>query len=246
MSSFFYYKPHIKFWLQTLFSTLAFNGIRLIEPQIKFHFNLHLPTNYLKQYIYILICLLVLHAPKAKSQSIDLKLLSSINARQYPVWDNLMLGTSQSVYGLMPLSFATSMATAYYQHDNKQIRNAWRSGANLLLAGGITTGLKYIVNRPRPFVTYPNTITQRDKGVGPYSFPSGHTTFAFAMATNLSLSYKKWYITVPAYAYASLVGYSRMRLGVHYPSDVLCGALIGIGSGFLVWRLDELYLAKHK
>lgn len=222
------------------------NGNRHLNHKLNSILNLLLPINYLKRYDYIFICLLVLNVPKAKSQSIDLKVLSSINARQYPVWDNLMLGTSESVYALMPLSFATSLATAYYQHDDKQIRNAFRSGANLLLAGSITTGLKYIVNRPRPFVTYPNTITQRDKGVGPYSFPSGHTTFAFAMATNLSLSYKKWYITVPAYAYASLVGYSRMRLGVHYPSDVLCGALIGIGSGFLVWRLDEWFLAKHK
>jgi undecaprenyl-diphosphatase len=189
---------------------------------------------------------LFLLAFKGHAQSIDLKLLRSINAHNYPMWDKAMMGTSNSVYVLMPLSFASSLAGAYYQHDDKQMRNAFRSGANLLLAGSITTGLKYLVNRPRPFVTYPNDIMQRDKGVGPYSFPSGHTTFAFAMATNLSLSYKKWYITVPAYAYASLVGYSRMRLGVHYFSDVLCGALIGIGSGFLVWRLDERFLAKHK
>ncbi|MEI6020011.1 MAG: phosphatase PAP2 family protein [Bacteroidota bacterium] len=193
----------------------------------------------------VIFCLFMM-ASKYNAQKIDLHILTSINSGTYKTWDKLMLGTSQSVYGLMPLSFASSMASAYYQHDEKQIRNAWRSGANLLLAGGITTGLKYVVNRPRPFITYPNDIKQRDKGVGPYSFPSGHTTFAFAMATNLSLSYKKWYITVPAYAYASLVGYSRMRLGVHYPSDVLCGALIGIGSGFLVWRLDEWFLAKHK
>jgi membrane-associated phospholipid phosphatase len=50
---------------------------------------------------------------------------------------------------------------------------------------------------------------------------------AFALATSLSLSYPKCYIIVPSFAWASSVGYSRMDLGVHYPSDVLAGAIVG-------------------
>ncbi|MEI8136921.1 MAG: phosphatase PAP2 family protein, partial [Bacteroidota bacterium] len=44
---------------------------------------------------------------------------------------------------------------------------------------------------------------------------------------------------VPAYAYAGFVGYSRIRLGMHYGSDVLGGMIIGIGSGLLTWKLDK-------
>ena len=107
-------------------------------------------------------------------------------------------------------------------------------GLNVLL----TSGLKYAINRPRPFAQYPNDIVQRDH-VGKYSFPSGHTSTAFATATALTLSTKKWYVAVPSYAYACAVGYSRMRLGVHFPSDVLGGIVVGIGSSLLVFQIDK-------
>jgi undecaprenyl-diphosphatase len=123
------------------------------------------------------------------------------------------------------------------------MRNGYKSAVSIAFAVGVTTGLKYVVNRTRPFTEYPNDIIKRDHA-GPYSFPSGHTTAAFATATAVSLSYKKWYVTVPAYAYASLVGYSRMRLGMHYGTDVLGGMLIGIGSGLLTWQLDKAFNKK--
>lgn len=98
------------------------------------------------------------------------------------------------------------------------------SAVNLLL----TMVIKKIVKRPRPFlgqvkisaVYYP----------GQTSFPSGHTSSAFTTATALSQVYHKWYIIAPAYLWAGSVGYSRMYLGVHYPSDVATGAIIGTGS----------------
>ena len=98
------------------------------------------------------------------------------------------------------------------------------SAVNLLL----TMVIKKIVKRPRPFlgqvkisaVYYP----------GQTSFPSGHTSSSFTTATALSQVYHKWYIIAPAYLWAGSVGYSRMYLGVHYPSDVATGALIGTGS----------------
>ncbi|HMX78072.1 MAG TPA: phosphatase PAP2 family protein, partial [Chitinophagaceae bacterium] len=62
---------------------------------------------------------------------------------------------------------------------------------------------------------------------------------AFATATSLTLITKKWYVAVPAYSWASLVGYSRMYLGVHYPADVLGGALLGTGSAFLSYKINQ-------
>jgi undecaprenyl-diphosphatase len=66
------------------------------------------------------------------------------------------------------------------------------------------------------------------------------------MATSLSLATKKWYVAVPAYLWASGVAYSRMYLGVHYPSDLLGGIVIGIGTSFLTWKIDQLILSKNK
>lgn len=156
-----------------------------------------------------------------------------------PCWDKTMRGTSFSVYPVMPLVAGGVMAHGYAIKDETLIRSGYKSAITISFALATSTGLKYLVNRTRPFKEYPNDIVQRDMHVGPFSFPSGHTTGAFASATALTLSYKKWYVAVPAYLYAGLVGYSRMRLGVHYPSDVLGGMLVGIGAGLLTWKVDK-------
>jgi undecaprenyl-diphosphatase len=75
---------------------------------------------------------------------------------------------------------------------------------------------------------------------GGYSFPSSHAVNNFAVATFLSYHYRKW--TAVFFSIASLVAFTRMYLGVHYPSDVFGGACIGslIAVGFLAcWKLIE-------
>jgi membrane-associated phospholipid phosphatase len=96
---------------------------------------------------------------------------------------------------------------------------------------------KQIIKRERPYLRY--------SGLEPvvfessYSMPSGHTSTAFATATSLSMAYPKWYVIVPSFAWASSVGYSRMHLGVHYPSDVFIGAIVGSGSAFLTHKANQ-------
>ena len=83
-------------------------------------------------------------------------------------------------------------------------------------------------------------------GSSSYSFPSGHTSSAFCTATSLSLLFPKWYVAVPSYLYAATVGYARMYQGVHYPSDVLVGALVGAGSAWISYKVEKWMDKKHK
>lgn len=172
------------------------------------------------------------------SQNTDIKLLYSIHSGNSTGWDNTNKVFSAS---MVPVSVATPSAFVLYgilSKDSLTRRNGFVMGAGLASSAIITIGMKYAFNRPRPFVTYPDLITKKDKA-GSYSFPSGHTSSAFATATSLSLMYPKWYVIGPSFLWASAVGYSRMELGVHYPSDVLVGALIGVGSSFLMWKLND-------
>ncbi len=173
------------------------------------------------------------------SQDLDYRILKTLNQTEMPCWDKTMKGVSFSVYPVMPVSVIGIWSHGYFTKDKEMMRNGYKSAITIGFALATTTGLKYLVNRTRPFKEYPNDIIQRDN-VGLASFPSGHTTAAFATATAMSLSYKKWYVTVPSYLYAGFVGYSRMRLGVHYPTDVLGGMIIGIGAGLLTWKLDKI------
>ncbi|MCE3229344.1 MAG: hypothetical protein K0S32_3895 [Bacteroidetes bacterium] len=174
-----------------------------------------------------------------RSQNLDFRIVRDLNKPIMPLWDKTMMGVSHSVYGAMPVVAGGVWLDGYIHKDEAMMRNGYKSAIAITFAVATSTGLKYLVNRKRPFAQYPGEITQRDSHVGPFSFPSGHTTSAFASATALSLSYKKWYVTVPAYIYAGFVGYSRMRLGVHYPTDLLGGIIIGVGAGFLTWQLDK-------
>ena len=102
----------------------------------------------------------------------------------------------------------------------EMVFNSYEIASATLVNGIFTTALKLSVQRERPFDSYPTEITKYTKA-GSHSFPSGHTSMAFATATSISLLYPKWYIIAPSFIWASSMGYSRMYLGVHYPSDVL-------------------------
>lgn len=172
------------------------------------------------------------------AQSLDFSMLRAINKNEHPNWDKTMKITSTSIYPVMVAAPSSLLLTGYINDDKIMMRNGVKTGVAIGLNVLLTSGLKYAINRPRPFTQYPNDIVQRDN-VGKYSFPSGHTSTAFATATALTLSTKKWYVAVPSYAYACAVGYSRMRLGVHFPSDVLGGIVVGIGSSLLVFQIDK-------
>lgn len=178
-----------------------------------------------------------------QSQNPDLRILKSINKTDHKIWDESMRITSDGVFPFMVVSPAALWLTGYVNKDETMKRNGVKTviaiGGNIL----ITEALKRSIKRPRPYTTYPDDIILRKKTTG-FSFPSGHTSCAFATATALTLSTKKWYVAVPAFTYAGFVGYSRMRLGAHFGSDVLVGILVGVGSSLLTWQCDKWINAK--
>ena len=90
-------------------------------------------------------------------------------------------------------------------------------------------------NRPQAALeNFRSIITPSDQ----FSFPSGHTSAAFMMATLVGLFQPAWMI--PLYLWASSVGFSRVVLGVHFPTDILMGVALGVGTA--IFSLDFLRL----
>lgn len=105
--------------------------------------------------------------------------------------------------------------------------------------------LKPLVERTRPWLVIEGLIPLvREKD--PLSFPSGHTSAAFAAAVAwFRLLPRKW-MGVTGLILAVLMGLSRLYVGVHFPTDVLCGALAGFLSGILGRCLLEAFLHRRE
>lgn len=101
-----------------------------------------------------------------------------------------------------------------------------------LLAGNLL--LKPLVARDRPFITDPAIVTIISPPSG-YSFPSGHTFSSFCSASVLASHNRK--VGIFALISAVLIGFSRLYFCVHFPTDVICGAVLGIASGAAVYRI---------
>ena len=154
-----------------------------------------------------------------------------------------MAGISASVYPVAAAVPVTELIMGYTKHDKHLINYGWQTIAGLGINYVASFGIKYAVNRPRPYATY--TYIENYRFNKDPSFPSGHTSFAFNTATSLVLLCPEWYVAVPAYGWAAAVGYSRMHLGMHYPTDVIAGAITGAGASWLAYKGNK-WLQKRK
>lgn len=166
------------------------------------------------------------------AQNWDINTLHKINN-----WDGKFIRnynrTISRTEPYIAVSVPTSMLVLALVNNNKALlEDAIYTSTSVVGTFAITYGMKYLINRKRPYDRYPEKVYAYSHESSP-SFPSGHTATAFALATSLCIKYPKWYIIAPTAAWACSVGISRMNEGVHYPSDVIAGAVIGAGCAVL-------------
>ncbi len=139
-------------------------------------------------------------------------------------------------YGAVPAAWIGAGVT----QEAQLAASAYRLTLTQSFSYGLITGLKHLIGRPRPYVTHPlKARVERHPSPGEawLSFPSGHAGLSAALVTSWSLSYSRWYVIGPGAVWATSVALSRLHLGVHYPSDILAGSLLGAGIAVLVHEL---------
>jgi membrane-associated phospholipid phosphatase len=182
----------------------------------------------------------------AFAQNADINLLKHININRNKNLDGTAIFLSESVAPLCVGIPAVMFVKGSLQKDKTLKRNALVTGSSFVLAVGSGYVIKELVKRQRPYLSYSEIELYGPKESG-FSFPSNHSSSSFSMATALSIIYPKWYVIVPAYTWAGSVAYSRMHIGVHYPSDVLAGAVLGAGSAWVCYYLNKkLFIGAKK
>lgn len=143
------------------------------------------------------------------------------------------------------------LAAYGYMFNNKKLKTTTLLATQAYITAGLVeTGLKFLTGRQRPGYVDPITKQNASTYHGPFyqfskdangnkrdgasysSFPSGHTTVAFAAATVFAMEYiDKPIVPIIAYSAATLIGFSRLTENKHWPTDVLIGAALGFLSG---------------
>lgn len=116
------------------------------------------------------------------------------------------------------------------------------------LTDTVTYQIKLLVERPRPAYDpiIGNMVRMLEYKGGLYGFPSNHAANVFGLAIFTSLVLRKRPYTVFIFLWAALVSYSRIYVGKHFPLDALCGAMLGLFIGFIIYTAARALLKRYK
>lgn len=171
----------------------------------------------------------VLHAHRVSAW--DHRLFHKVAARPWPGGDRALPALSRAAdHGALWFAVAAGIAAT---RRPAALRTAVRGVASLALASVTVNTLgKRAVRRARPLLDSVPVVRQLHAQPVTTSFPSGHAASAAAFTTGLALESPRWGAAVAPLAAA--IAFSRVYTGVHYPSDVLAGAALGVGAAFAV------------
>ncbi len=189
----------------------------------------------------MIFCLML---TQGKAQNWDINALKNINPAQpnSGVWRTFSSTAEPLTVGIPVSMFAVGLLSK----DSSLKARSIEILVSVAAAAIATEGIKIIFNRDRPYQKYPLEVFPYDASEKGKSFPSAHTSLSFATATSLAITYKKWYVTVPAFVWATGVGYSRLYLGEHYPSDVLAGAAVGAAGAIVSHWLNKKIFSQKR
>jgi hypothetical protein len=186
----------------------------------------------------------IIFCNQLNAQNWDINLLKQINPSNpsSSTWKHIS-SSAEPICVAAPIGM---FAVSLINHDQNLKKNSFKLAESLVITAAIAEVMKVTINRDRPFVKYPLDVFPNQIDETGKSMPSGHTAFAFTTATSIYLAYPKWYVALPAFTWATAVGYSRLYLGQHYPSDVIIGSIVGGGSACLTNWLNKKFIEKKK
>jgi len=168
--------------------------------------------------------------------ALDINLFYFFNnlAGQSRIFDTLVVFLAGYFQYLLIAIFLLLLFFSGYAKQEK-LRLFWITVVSTIIARlGVVELIRFLYHHPRPFVTYQVHQLLSESG---WSFPSGHSAFFFAMATAIYLYNKKWGIGF--FLAAILMNVSRIIAGVHYPSDIIGGAVVGMAVAYIIFYLAE-------
>lgn len=210
------------FWLTAILTALALFVI-LVPSAFWGHLWASIQKHKVLVSMLLLFCLLVVSLIWSAGQRIDAIVFSFFNTHgNRPRWlDRTMLAITELGNGIVTIAIALIL---YFAVDHQL---AYKFIWGTLTLWLIVELMKVLIRRPRPFTKMTDTRVVGTRARGK-SFPSGHTSQAFYIATLLFQYFNaNILLAIVLYITALLVGITRMYMGMHYPRDVLAGAMLG-------------------
>ena len=154
-----------------------------------------------------------------------------------PSWHNTSINISDAgVYGLGAAAGGI-LVTGLITHDDHAIDTGIRSAEASVDSVILYAAMKAILARQRPYTSNEGKFFSGNWTAG--SFPSGHATLAWTLASVMAHEYPNWPMRLLMYGVATAVSTTRVTGGVHFPADVFAGSVIGFGVGTYVSHKDR-------